>query len=149
MKILIINGPNLNMIGKREEKFYGREDFEKILSDLKEEFSEMEIGYFQSNSEGEMVSRIQTLEDEGYKGLVINAAAYSHYSIAIRDALEMLNVPRVEVHFSNIAAREPFRNVSVISAVCQGVISGFGKESYRLAVLFFDRKRKPSIGFNR
>lgn len=147
MKILIINGPNLNQIGKREEAFYGIEDFEKIFGELQEKYPEMDLEYFQSNTEGAIIDKLHEAEDLDFKGVVINAAAYSHYSIAIRDALSMMNIPRIEVHFSNIYAREPFRNVSVISAVCQGTITGFGKHSYFLALEWFRVNALKRIGF--
>ena len=147
MKIQILNGPNLNRLATREEKFYGKEDFELILTWLVENFPEHEILYFQSNIEGEIIDRIQALPEENIEGLVINPGAYSHYSIAIRDAIEALPLPVIEVHLSNIYSREPFRQVSVISPVVMGVISGLGKESYRLAIDYFKHTVKKKIGF--
>ena len=147
MKILIINGPNLNMLGKRDDKFYGIEDFEKILEGLRDAFPDFELDYFQSNTEGAIIDRIQALEEERFQGLVINAGAYTHYSIAIRDALEILEIPAVEIHMSNVYKREPFRQISVISAVCQGVIAGFGKDSYRLGIEWFNLNQRKKVGF--
>lgn len=149
MKILILNGPNLNLLGKREEAFYGREDFEKIYESLKNHFENMDLDYFQSNSEGSIVDKIQQSQDEGFYGIVLNAAAYSHYSIAIRDAISLVQIPVVEVHLSNIYAREPFRHVSVISAVCAGTITGFGKDSYKLAIEWFQYHERTPIGFKK
>lgn len=109
----------------------------------------MEIDYFQSNSEGAIVDRIQQTADERFQGIVLNAAAYSHYSIAIRDAIAAMQIPVVEVHLSNIYAREPFRHVSVISAVCAGTITGFGKDSYRMALEWFGYHQMGKIGFTK
>ncbi|MFN8393327.1 MAG: type II 3-dehydroquinate dehydratase [Bacteroidia bacterium] len=147
MKILIINGPNLNMLGRREVEFYGTESFEKILEQLKEKFPNVEIDYFQSNVEGEIVTRIQQLVDEKYNGLVINAGAYSHYSLAIHDALLIPQIPKIEVHLSNIYHREEFRRKSVLTRACDGVIAGLGKESYRLAIDFLTGNQRKKIGF--
>lgn len=147
MKILILNGPNLNMIGKREEKFYGVEPFEKTFEDLQADFEEFELVYFQSNSEGEIIDQIQQLEENDFKALVINGGAYSHYSIAIHDALKTVHVLKVEVHFSNIYAREEFRQKSVLSGVCHGIIAGFGKNSYRLALEWLKLNKPGKIGF--
>ena len=131
MKILILNGVNINMTGKREA-VYGTESLERINARLdafgKERGAELE--FFQSNSEGEIVDRLQR---GGFDALVINAGAYTHYSIAIRDAISSVKIPVVEVHMSNVHAREDFRHVSVLSAVCKGVVLGFGKNSYILA----------------
>lgn len=147
MKILIINGPNLNMLGRREEIFYGTEPFDKILEQLRARFPDVEIDYFQSNTEGDLVTRIQQAADEQLKGIVINAGAYSHYSYAIRDALLIPQVPKIEVHLSNVYARDTFRQKSVLAAVCNGLIAGFGKESYRLAIDFLVGHQRPKIGF--
>jgi 3-dehydroquinate dehydratase II len=147
MKILIINGPNLNMLGRREEVFYGTESFDKILVELKEKFPEVELDYFQSNTEGEIVTRIQQAADEKLQGIVINAGAYTHYSYAIHDALLIPQTMKVEVHLSNIYHREEFRRKSVISTACQGVIAGFGKDSYRLAIDYLTQHQRKRIGF--
>lgn len=149
MKIEIINGPNLNMLGRREEIFYGTEPFEKILEGLKERYPQFEIGYFQSNVEGEIVTHLQKLADEKLHGLIINAGAYTHYSFAIHDALLILQVPKVEVHLSNIYSREEFRRKSVLTSACNGLIAGFGKESYRLAVDYLAGLERKKIGFGR
>ncbi|HHG84105.1 MAG TPA: type II 3-dehydroquinate dehydratase [Bacteroidetes bacterium] len=149
MKILIINGPNLNMLGRRDEAFYGTESFDKILEKLKADFEDMEIDYFQSNVEGDIVTRIQELYDEDYHGLIINAGAYSHYSLAIHDALLIPQIPKIEVHLSNIYLREEFRRTSVLTRACDGIIAGFGKESYRLAMDYFRNNQRSRIGFGR
>ena len=149
MKILIITGPNLNMLGRREQMFYGTEPFEKILAWLKDKYPKMELEYYQSNVEGEIVTRIQQAADEKIDGLLINAGAYSHYSYAIHDALLILQIPKVEVHLSNIHAREEFRRKSILTRACDGMISGFGKDSYRLALEFFQGNKRKKVGFNR
>lgn len=147
MKILIINGPNLNMLGRREEALYGTEKFERILEQLQARYTEADIEYFQSNSEGDIVTRIQQLADEKFAGLVINAGAYSHYSYAIHDALLIPQLIKVEVHMSNIYMREEFRHKSVLSPACDGIIAGFGKESYRLAIDFIVNNQRRKVGF--
>ena len=149
MKILILNGPNLNMIGKREEKFYGVEPFEEILKELQEDFPDFDLHYFQSNSEGQLIDKLQQTEEEDFNALVINAGAYSHYSIAIHDALKTVHLLKVEVHFSNIYAREEFRQKSVLSGVCHGIIAGFGKHSYRLALEWLKLNKPARIGFGK
>lgn len=138
MKILIVNGPNLNMLGSREKAIYG----EQTLADMNAEIAEfcaengIETVFFQSNSEGEIVSAIHGVRTRfGADGIVLNAGAYTHYSRAIGDALPCVGVPKVEVHISNVHAREDFRHVSVLSANCNGVICGFGAGSYKLACL--------------
>jgi 3-dehydroquinate dehydratase-2 len=147
MKILILNGPNLNMLGRREEALYGTEKFEKILDQLRDRYPEWTIDYFQSNGEGEIVTRIQQLADENYQGLVINAGAYTHYSYAIHDALLIPQLIKLEVHMSNIHQREEFRRKSVLSSACDGVIAGLGKESYRLAIDFIVQNQRRKVGF--
>jgi len=135
MKILIINGPNLNMLGKRQPHIYGTETFEDILNKLRQRYEDMEIGYFQSNSEGALVDRIQeAFGDEELKGLIVNLGAFTHYSYALQDALGMLTIPIIEVHISHIFAREKFRHTSLISPVCKAMISGMGTKGYFLAV---------------
>ncbi len=134
--IVIINGPNLNLLGRREPGIYGERGFEDYLSELRRLTDSVEIGYFQSNSEGELIDTIQRFGfDASVNGIVFNPGAYSHYSIALRDAVSAIPVPVVEVHISNIAAREEFRHHSVMSAVCRGTIAGLGLDGYRLAVL--------------
>ena len=132
-KILIINGPNLNLLGKREPSLYGKQDFESFFNELKTEFCEMELSYFQSNVEGEIINK---LHEVGFSidGIVLNAGAYAHTSIAIADAVRGITTPVVEVHISNVFARENFRHHSYLSEVCKGVIVGFGLDSYRLAI---------------
>jgi 3-dehydroquinate dehydratase-2 len=139
MKIIIINGPNLNLLGKREKDIYGSEKFETFLDDLKSEFKEAEISYFQSNVEGEIINKIHEVGFE-YEGIILNAGAYTHTSVAIRDAIAAVSTEVIEVHLSNIYARESFRHESMIAPKCTGTISGFGLESYRLAFLYFIQK---------
>lgn len=132
-KIQIINGPNLNLLGKREPTIYGDVSFEGYLGRLRARYPECEIAYFQSNIEGEMIDKIHEVGFE-YDGIIMNAGAYTHTSIALLDAIKSVTTPVVEVHISNVHAREPFRHVSMISAACRGVILGFGLDSYRLAL---------------
>ncbi|RIJ47640.1 type II 3-dehydroquinate dehydratase [Maribellus luteus] len=136
MKILIINGPNLNLLGVREKSIYGSESFESFFQQLKSEFPEVEFTYYQSNVEGEIVNK---LHEFGFSadGIIINAGAYTHTSVAIRDAIAGINTPVVEVHISNTLTREDFRHKSLIGPVCKGCIMGFGLKSYTLAVKSF------------
>jgi len=134
MKIIIINGPNLNLIGKREPKIYGNQTFEDYLEKIQKEFPTIEIEYFQSNIEGEIISKIQEV-GFSYHGIIINAGAYTHTSIGIADAVKSVASPVVEVHISNTFSRETFRHTSYISPVVKGIIIGFGLDSYRLAIL--------------
>ncbi len=136
MKILIINGPNLNLLGKREQNIYGSETFERYLEKLKKQFSDVSFDYYQSNIEGELVSK---LHEEGFSadGIILNAGAYTHTSVALRDAVAGISTPVVEVHISNTLTREDFRHKSLIGPVCKGCIMGFGLNSYTLAVLSF------------
>ena len=138
MKILIINGPNLNLLGTRESSIYGSQSFDSFLSELKATFPEINFGYIQSNHEGEIIDAIQNCSDNG---IVLNAGGYTHTSVAIRDAIASVNVPVVEVHISNIAGRESFRHESLISPVCAGCIFGFGLKGYDLAVRYFLNNR--------
>ncbi|MCD6268051.1 MAG: type II 3-dehydroquinate dehydratase [Thermotogaceae bacterium] len=133
MMILVINGPNMNMLGKRDKKHYGDMTYQELVSKIKSWGDEkgVDIEIFQSNHEGEIVDRIQKMD---YEGLIINPGAFTHYSYSIRDALEIVRVPKVEVHISNIYAREEFRKRSVIAPVCDGQISGLGFLSYILAL---------------
>ncbi len=132
MKIEIINGPNLNLLGMREPDIYGKESFVDYLETLKAEFSHVDFSYFQSNIEGELIDKIQEA-GFGSDGIVLNAGGYTHTSIALRDAIKAVPAPVVEVHISNVHARESFRHQSLLSPVCAGVIAGFGTDSYRLA----------------
>jgi len=136
MKLLIVNGPNLNLLGKREKSIYGNQNFEQYLLLLKNRYPNIDIDYFQSNIEGEIINRIH---DAGfnYSGIVLNAGAYTHTSIAIRDAIAAVQTPVVEVHISNILTRESFRHESLIGPVCRGSIMGFGLDSYRLGIESF------------
>ncbi len=134
MKILVLNGPNLNRTGSREPNIYGSQTMEEMLADLQKCFAEYEILYFQSNCEGSIIDRLQAADDEGVDGIVLNAGAYTHTSVALHDCIRSISVPVVEVHISNIYAREDFRHHSLISAACKGVVCGFGMKSYELAV---------------
>lgn len=137
--ILVINGPNINLLGKRDKKYYGDITYQELVSKIKSWGIErkIDIEVFQSNHEGEIVDRIQEMN---YKGLIINPGAFTHYSYSIRDALEIVQVPKVEVHLSNIYAREEFRENSVIAPVCDGQISGLGFLSYILALEYIFNK---------
>ncbi len=136
MRIEIINGPNLANVGKREPEWYGDESFDAFFSEEQALLHKknVELTYFQSHCEGEIISRIYQCQDENVKALVLNAGAYTHTSIAIRDAIKNVNLPVVEVHLSNIYAREEFRHKSMLAGVCLGTITGFGLLSYRLAL---------------
>ena len=136
MKLIIINGPNLNLLGKREPEVYGNTTFEDYFSKLQQKFSEVELTYFQSNIEGELISKIQEVGFE-YDGIVLNAAAYTHTSVGIGDAVKGIQTPVVEVHISNTHQREDFRHISHIAAAAKGVILGFGLQSYDLAIQSF------------
>lgn len=135
MKIMVINGPNLNMLGVREPQTYGNDTLDDINAKISEKAEQINstVEFFQSNCEGEIVSKIQSCRGS-FDGIIINAGAFTHYSYAIRDAIPTAEVPVIEVHISNVLAREDFRHISVISAVCKGVICGFGADSYLLAV---------------
>ena len=137
MNLLIINGPNLNLLGLREKNIYGNESFEAYFARLKAAFIEINFEYFQSNIEGEIVSKIHEYGFES-DGIIINAGAYTHTSIAIRDAIAGIKTEVVEVHISNTLSREDFRHKSIIGPVCKGCIMGFGLESYKLAVQSFE-----------
>lgn len=141
--IYIINGPNLNLLGTREPEIYGELSFENYLESLRMEFPELELRYRQSNIEGEIVNFIQEAGSCA-TGIVLNAAAYSHTSIAIADAVKAIAVPTIEVHISNIYAREAFRQHSHVSAVAAGVIAGLGLESYALAIQFLNKNHHQS-----
>ncbi len=136
MKIAIINGPNLNLLGKREHTIYGHSDFESFFVDLKNKFKQVEFYYYQSNVEGELINNIQEL-GFSYDGIILNAGGYTHTSVAIADAISAIKTPVIEVHISNIFAREEYRHISLIASKCKGSISGFGLKSYVLAVESF------------
>lgn len=133
MKIQIINGPNLNLLGVREPEVYGGQTFGDYLEQLRIDNTGVQIDYFQSNVEGEIINKIQEAGFES-DGIILNAGGYTHTSVAIRDAIKAVSAPVVEVHISNVYAREEFRHHSMLSAVCLGVIAGFGTDSYRLAL---------------
>ena len=141
MKIQIINGPNLNLLGKREPKIYGNQGFEDYFEDLHARFPGVTLSYFQSNVEGEIIN---TLHHVGFDhdGIVLNAGAYTHTSVAIHDAIGAIKTPVVEVHISNIYAREEFRHTSLITAKCAGIISGFGLEGYAMAIQYLINSSK-------
>ena len=141
MKIQIINGPNLNLLGKREPGIYGQMSFEEYLPLLQARYPDVEISYFQSNVEGELINKMQQVgtpysssDGEVVDGIVLNAGAYTHTSVALQDCIRSLKSPVIEVHISNIHQREEFRHKSLISCACKGVICGFGLDSYRLAI---------------
>lgn len=133
MRIIIINGPNLNLLGSREPSIYGQETMEDCLASLRKRFPQIKIEYFQSNHEGALVDRLQDAA-ASHDGIILNAAAYTHTSIALLDAIHAISTPVVEVHLSNVAAREDFRHRSMIAPACVGTIAGFGVDVYRLAV---------------
>lgn len=136
MKISIINGPNLNLLGKREPEVYGSQTFEDYLGILKNKFPNVELTYYQSNIEGELIGKIQEI-GFSYDGIILNAGAYTHTSVGIGDAIKAITTPVVEVHISNTFSRESFRHQSYISGNAKGVILGFGMKSYELAILSF------------
>lgn len=134
MKILIINGPNLNLLGTREPQHYGTGTMDSVLDALKSRYPRVEFDYYQSNVEGFLIDRLHKTLEEPCDGVVLNAGGYTHTSVALRDAIAAIKVPVVEVHISNVHSRDEFRHRSLISAVCKGVICGFGLDSYRLGV---------------
>ena len=137
MKILIVNGPNLNLLGTRDPQIYGNQSFEDYLDQLKAQ-SNAEISYFQSNVEGELINALQASKHDG---IVLNAGGYTHTSVALRDCIDAINVPVVEVHISDISSRETFRHDSLLSPVCEGCIFGFGLKGYALAIDYFEKRR--------
>jgi 3-dehydroquinate dehydratase-2 len=136
MKIQIINGPNLNLLGVREKSIYGDNSFESYLEKLRQQYADITIDYFQSNKEGELIDKLHEI-GFSYDGIIINAGAYTHTSIAIADGIAAINTPVIEVHISNVHKREAFRHHSMLAASCVGVIAGFGLNSYRLALEHF------------
>ena len=137
MKILIVNGPNLNLLGTREPEIYGNVSMEDYLENLKAEFRNHEVQYYQSNVEGEIINRIQ---EDDFEALILNAGAFTHYSFAIADCLKNISKPKIEVHISNIYKREEFRQKSVTAAHTDGILSGFGLDGYKLAILSLQSK---------
>jgi len=133
MNIQIINGPNLNLLGVREKSIYGDTGFETYLKELQTRYPDITITYYQSNVEGEIINKLHEI-GFSYDGIIINAGAYTHTSVAIADAIAGINTPVVEVHISNVYKREEFRHVSMLARNCKGVIAGFGLDSYRLAL---------------
>jgi 3-dehydroquinate dehydratase-2 len=133
MRIQIINGPNLNLLGVREPEIYGKKGFEEFLHVLRNSYHDVCIDYYQSNVEGELINKIHEVGFD-LDGIVLNAGAYTHYSLALMDAIKSVNTPVIEVHISNVHQREEYRHRSVISSACKGVICGFGLDSYRLAI---------------
>ncbi|NCT18414.1 MAG: type II 3-dehydroquinate dehydratase [Flavobacteriaceae bacterium CG_4_8_14_3_um_filter_34_10] len=136
MKIIIINGPNINLLGKREKGIYGKKSFDDFFVELQFKFREIELTHFQSNVEGEIINKIQEI-GYFYDGIILNAAAYTHTSVAIGDAVKAISTPVVEVHISNTFSREDFRHISFIAPNAKGVIAGFGLQSYELAIISF------------
>ncbi len=133
-QILIVNGPNLNLLGKRESAIYGDKSFEEYFVELKKLFNDFELDYFQSNTEGDIITKIQ---QSNHIGIILNAGGYTHTSVAIRDAISAVKIPVIEVHISNVTARESFRHESLITPVCKGCVFGFGLRSYELALNYF------------
>ena len=132
-KFIIINGPNLNLLGKRQPKIYGNTTFEDFFKELKSSFESIQLEYYQSNVEGDLVNKLQEV-GFSYSGIVFNAGGYTHTSVAIADAVASLDSPTIEVHISNVYAREEFRHQSLMAANCKGVIAGFGLNSYKMAI---------------
>jgi 3-dehydroquinate dehydratase-2 len=140
MKIIIINGPNLNLLGKREPEIYGNQSFDDYFNILKTQFHDIQLSYYQSNIEGQLIDKLQEVGFD-YDGIILNAAAYTHTSVAIGDAVKAIQTPVIEVHISNVYAREDFRQHSYISANAKGIIVGFGLNGYELAVRSFLNER--------
>lgn len=140
MKLIIINGPNLNLLGIREKEIYGETSFEEYLSTLKSKFKDVELEFFQSNHEGELIEKIQEV-GFSYEGIIINAGGFTHTSVALRDAIASVSSPAIEVHISNILNREDFRKKSFLSDVCKGIISGLGLKGYEFAVDYFSSQK--------
>jgi 3-dehydroquinate dehydratase-2 len=133
MKLIIINGPNLNLLGRREPSVYGNQNFDEYFITLQNSFQNIELEYYQTNVEGEIINKLHEV-GFSYDGIILNAGGYTHTSVAIRDAIASITTPVIEVHISNVYAREDFRHVSLIAPKCKGTISGFGMDSYRLAI---------------
>ena len=139
MKLIIINGPNLNLLGIREKEIYGETSFEEYYKSLKNKFRNINLEYFQSNHEGELIEKIQEI-GFSYDGIIINGGGFTHTSIALRDAIVSVSTPAIEVHISNILSREDFRKKSYLSDVCEGIISGLGLMGYEYAINYFNSK---------
>lgn len=136
MKIIIINGPNLNLLGTRETSVYGDQTFDAYFKTLKDRFKNIDLAYYQSNIEGELINKLHEI-GFSYDGIILNAGGYTHTSVALRDAIAAIKTPVIEVHISNVYAREDFRHTSLIAPKCKGSITGFGMDSYRLAIESF------------
>lgn len=136
IKLIIINGPNLNLLGSRETNIYGTKSFEEYFKELKSKYTQLELDYFQTNIEGEIIDKLHEV-GFSYNGIILNAGGYTHTSIAIADAIATINSPVVEVHISNLYSREEYRHISLLAKKCKGIIIGFGLDSYRLAVESF------------
>jgi 3-dehydroquinate dehydratase II len=136
VELIIINGPNLNLLGTRETNIYGTQTFEEYFAKLKEQFKTIELFHYQSNIEGELINKLHEV-GFSFDGIILNAGGYTHTSVALRDAIASIKTPVIEVHVSNVFAREDFRHVSLIAPKCKGTISGFGLDSYRLAIESF------------
>ena len=140
MKILILNGPNLNLLGVREKSIYGADSFDTFYEKISQKYSNVELAYFQSNIEGEIIDKLHEV-GFSYDGILLNAGGYTHSSVAIADAIAAVNTPVIEVHISNIYAREDFRHKSLLSKNCVGIISGLGLDGYEIALLYFVNKK--------
>jgi len=142
MRIQIINGPNLNLLGKRETDIYGGQSFEAFFQTLMQSFPTIELYYYQSNIEGELINKIHEV-GFSFDGIILNAGAYTHTSIAIHDAIGAIKTPVVEVHISNVYAREKFRHTSLITSKCAGLMTGFGLQGYALALIYLVNRNNP------
>lgn len=140
MKILILNGPNLNLLGVREKSIYGADSFDTFYDKISQKYGNVELAYFQSNIEGEIIDKLHAV-GFSYDGIILNAGGYTHSSVAIADAIAAVNTPVIEVHISNIYAREDFRHKSLLSKNCVGIISGLGLDGYEIALLYFVNKK--------
>jgi 3-dehydroquinate dehydratase-2 len=144
MKIAIVNGPNLNLVGKREPDIYGNQTFDDFFADMRKKHPSVTFNYFQSNIEGELINELQQVGNE-YDGIILNPGGYTHTSVAIGDTIAAIKAPVVEVHISNINAREEFRKISHVSAKCRGTIAGLGLKGYELAVNYFMESKMTSV----
>lgn len=141
MKIAIVNGPNLNLTGQRQKDIYGSDTFETLMPNLRKMFAAHDIAYFQSNIEGELIDFLHQCKKE-QRAVLLNAGGYTHTSVALRDAVAAIDVPVIEIHISNVAAREEFRHTSLVGAACVGTIAGFGMDSYRLGILALEKRQE-------